>query len=125
MAQLRPEQWKEVGPYLDQALTLPEAERAAWLEAFREKNRTLADLVQTLLDEHRSLAKEHFLEKGPATDHASIVGSKLGPYQIEAPLGSGGIGGSLSRARQPVGPRRGDQSAAVEVFVGPGSAPAV
>jgi serine/threonine protein kinase/tetratricopeptide (TPR) repeat protein len=91
MAQLPPERWNEVSPYLDQALSLPDIERANLVATLREENSSLADLLQTLLNEHRFLVKEQFLEKGPLNELA-IAGQKLGPYQVEELLGSGGMG---------------------------------
>ncbi len=91
MAQLSPEKWKEVNPYLDQALSLPDSERAKFVATLRERNSSLADLLVTLLDDHQSVLKEKFLENGPFSE-PSIVGHKLGPYQVEEQLGSGGMG---------------------------------
>jgi len=91
MEQLPSERWKEVSPYLDQALSLPDNERANLLASLREKNLSLANLLQTLLNEHRSLVKEQFLESGPF-DNLAIAGQKLGPYQVEELVGSGGMG---------------------------------
>jgi len=91
MEQLPPERWKEVSPYLDQALSLPDIERADLVASLREENSLLANLLQTLLNEHLSLVKEQFLEKGPL-DNLAIAGQKLGPYQVEELVGSGGMG---------------------------------
>jgi tetratricopeptide (TPR) repeat protein/predicted Ser/Thr protein kinase len=91
MAQLPPETWKEVSPYLDQALGLPDIERANLVASLREKNSSLANLLQALLDEHLTLVEQSFLEKGALDDH-TISGQKLGPYQVEELLGSGGMG---------------------------------
>lgn len=91
MEPLPSERWKEVSPYLDQALSLSDFERANLVASLREKNSSLANLLQTLLDEHSALVKEEFLEKGPL-DKLSIAGQKLGPYQVEELLGSGGMG---------------------------------
>jgi len=65
MSTLSPERWQEICPYLDQAFSLPENERAAWVESFRTEKPELAGLLQELLEEHRALATEHFLEHGP------------------------------------------------------------
>ena len=50
MSTLTPERWQEISPYLDQVLSLPEEERAAWLESLRENKPGVADLLQKLLD---------------------------------------------------------------------------
>ena len=52
MRTLTPEGWREVSPYLDQVLSLPEDERAPWLESFRAERPDLADLLRDLLEEH-------------------------------------------------------------------------
>ena len=65
MSTLSPERWQAVSPYLDQALEMPEDERAAWLAAFREQNPSLAADLQRLLEEHQSLARKGFLEQDP------------------------------------------------------------
>jgi eukaryotic-like serine/threonine-protein kinase len=91
MPQFAPEKWKEVSPYLDQALSLPDIERANFVASLREQNSPLADLLEALLSEHLSLIKEQFLEQGPL-DGLAIAGQKLGPYQVEELLGSGGMG---------------------------------
>jgi len=55
----------EVSPYLDEALAMPAEERAAGCLAAREQPR-VASMVEALLDEHRLLEEEHFLEHCPA-----------------------------------------------------------
>lgn len=91
MAQFPPEKWKEVDPYLDQALGLSDLKRAEFVATLRKENSPLADLLQTLLNDQTSLIRERFLEDGPF-DEPDIIGQKLGPYQVEELVGRGGMG---------------------------------
>jgi serine/threonine protein kinase len=90
---LNPERWQEIGPHLDQALSLSEGERANWLAAFRAQRPELADLLEKLLEEHRALAEEHFLESEPArpTNEPSLTGETLGAYKLIFRIGEGGM----------------------------------
>jgi serine/threonine-protein kinase len=91
---LTPECWQEISPYLDHVLSLPEAGRAAWLESFRGKSPKLADLLQKLLEEHRAVAQEHFLEVLPLRpkNELSLAGQTIGAYRLISPIGHGGMG---------------------------------
>jgi eukaryotic-like serine/threonine-protein kinase len=91
---LSPDQWQEVSPYLDHALSLPAKERASWLADFRAKNCDLGGLLETLLDEHRELSQESFLEAQPArpTGEPCLAGEILGPYRLLSRIGEGGMG---------------------------------
>jgi hypothetical protein len=64
MPTLSPEEWQVLSPYLDQALAISEDERAAWLSSLDEQNPALVAQLRALLDEHRVLEQEGFLEKG-------------------------------------------------------------
>jgi serine/threonine protein kinase len=91
---LTPERWQEVSPYLDQALSLPDAERPAWIASLRAEKPGLADLLQELLQEHESLARTQFLEN-PLIELASepsLAGQKVGAYTLISPIGQGGMG---------------------------------
>jgi hypothetical protein len=79
MHPLSPERWQEVSPYLDQVLSLPEDERASWLESFRTERPDLANLLQDLLKEHRALARGQFLERSPVSGAAEsfLIGRKI------------------------------------------------
>jgi hypothetical protein len=81
MSTLNPEQWKIVAPYLDQALAMEEQERATWLASFKKKDPELATMVISLLDEHRELADEGFLELNPTAPLSSpgLAGQVIGP----------------------------------------------
>jgi serine/threonine-protein kinase len=94
MSMLSPERWQEISPYLDQALSLSEAERAAWFESFRAEKPELADVLQELLKEHGALAREHFLEQGPMEPAKELFfrGRTIGAYQLISPIGQGGMG---------------------------------
>jgi eukaryotic-like serine/threonine-protein kinase len=94
MSTLTPGQWQEISPYLDHALTLSEEQRAAWLQSFRLEKPDLAAIVQQLLEEHRELADEHFLERMPVrvASGLSILDQKIGPYSLISLIGQGGMG---------------------------------
>jgi hypothetical protein len=62
MAALIPGQWQEISPYLDHALSLPPPERITWLQNLQAETPELIGLLEQLLDEHRALAEEGFLE---------------------------------------------------------------
>ena len=49
MSELNAQQWREVSPYLDHALSLPEADRLSWLESFGANKPELAELLRSLL----------------------------------------------------------------------------
>lgn len=94
MPTLSPERWQEVSPYLDQVLSLPENKRRGWLESFRAQRPDLAGLLQELLEEHRALKQEKFLEQPPLESPVatSLPGQKIGAYTLISPIGEGGMG---------------------------------
>jgi eukaryotic-like serine/threonine-protein kinase len=85
------DRWKAVSPYLDRAMDLSEDERASWLGTLREQDPTLAADVEQLLEDHRVVLEERFLEDvsfGPQ----SLSGCTIGAYRLIAPIGQGGMG---------------------------------
>jgi len=91
---LSPKRWQEISPHLDHVLSLPEEERAAWLESFRGNKPELADLLQKLLEEHRAVAREGFLEAPPLRprNESSLPGQTIGAYTLISRIGQGGMG---------------------------------
>jgi serine/threonine-protein kinase len=94
MAQIDPDRWRIVGPYLDQALELPDAERSGWLVSLEARDRELAAEVRGLLAEHRELAEERFLEDRPMPLPVPVAraGQRVGAYTLLLPIGKGGMG---------------------------------
>jgi serine/threonine-protein kinase len=94
MSKLSDHEWQAVSPYLDHALTLDEKGRAAWLTSLREQNIELADRVQTLLERHRALSDEGFLNDRPIDLPAEpgLAGRRIGAYSLLSPIGQGGMG---------------------------------
>ena len=94
MSTLSPELWREVSPYLDQALSLEGDDRVLWLEDFCASRPELAEVVKKLLEEHDRLAREHFLDCAPAVlgGHNSLAGQTVGAYRLVSPIGQGGMG---------------------------------
>jgi len=94
MRAFSPDQWRVLSPYLDQALDIPPADRAAWLGSIRAQNPALATDLQTLLQEHGALGDEKFLETGASSlpSCAPATGQAIGAYTLESPIGQGGMG---------------------------------
>jgi serine/threonine protein kinase len=124
MSTLNPDQWQAISPYLDQALTMTDDERAAWLSSLSEKDPALVAQLGELLDEHRLLAEEGFLETGrfALPNSTGLAGQTLGPYTLISQIGQGGMG-SVWLARRSDG--RFERQAAVKfvsiALAGPGT----
>jgi len=96
---MEPERWQEIDQLLEAALEQEESQRAAFLEEACAGDETLRQEVETLLVAHDQVGD--FIET-PALEVAarnlaktrtqSLVGQKLGSYQILSLLGSGGMG---------------------------------
>lgn len=86
--------WREISPYLDDALQRDEAARAAWLHELDASHPDIAARVRELLNEHALLTKNQFLSTDTASllHSTSLTGLQLGAYTLTLPLGSGGAG---------------------------------
>jgi serine/threonine protein kinase len=94
MSAVNPDQWRVLSPYLDQALTLSEGDRARWLEALRAENPALASQLEELLEEHEAAEEKRYLEAGPAMFAQShgLAGQTVGAYKLVSLIGQGGMG---------------------------------
>ncbi len=101
MFTLTPDRWQEISPYLDEALSLPDEERAKWLQELQTTKPEIAESLRNLLDEHAEAAQERFLEGRivrPAME-SSLAGQVVGAYTLLSPIGQGGMGSVWLAAR--------------------------
>jgi len=94
MSGLSPDQWKALSPYLDEALAMTDEERSAWLAALRTKSPGLADQLEALFREQRTLSEEGFLEQRPVglPGRLGLAGQRLNTYTLISQIGQGGMG---------------------------------
>jgi serine/threonine-protein kinase len=94
MSTFSSEQWQVLSPYLDQALEMPEEERAEWLAQLYKKDANLAAQLAELLQEHREASDEGFLDHDTLILPGSpgLAGQKFGPYTLLSQIGQGGMG---------------------------------
>lgn len=92
-AGLTPELWRTLSPFLDQLLLLEPIAQQAWLDELRPKDPILAAQLTAMLEEHRALSEERFLESGPEfPEPSATAGQALGAYRLIEPIGIGGMG---------------------------------
>ena len=96
---MTPEQWEEVGRIFDAAAALPPEERSSFLDQACAENSVLRREVQALL-ETEDRARD-FLNGAALEDVAmvlakdeppSLVGKRLGHYELRSLIGTGGMG---------------------------------
>ncbi len=87
---LERDEWALVLRHLDQALELPVAARAGWLEALPALSPHLKTALQELLNDRRAIETAGFLAAGA---EASMLqpGGVLGPWRLLRELGAGGM----------------------------------
>ena len=96
MAPISPERWRALSPYLDQALDVPTAERAAWLAAITARDAGLGSELRAMLAQHDVADTDGFLD-GAVLDprltlNQSLAGQVLGAYRLVSVIGQGGSG---------------------------------
>jgi eukaryotic-like serine/threonine-protein kinase len=84
--------WRVVSSCLDRALEMTADERGAWLASLRTEDPDLASEIAALLEEHRVLSREGFLEDEVLGPEATLAGQKFGAWTLVSPIGQGGMG---------------------------------
>ena len=87
---MNPERWQQVKGVLDQALELTPEERASFLDRACSTDHSLRREVESLLSSD-SEARSSFLAS-EMTRVTLTEGTKLGDYEVQSLLGSGGMG---------------------------------
>jgi len=97
MATIDRRRWLRASVHLDELLDLPEEQRETRLSDLRRDDPATAADVAELLDQHRRLTAERFLESPPpaapgrAAD-ARLSGLTIGAYTLSSRIGQGGMG---------------------------------
>ena len=86
--------WLRASGHLDRLLELPLPERDSCLAALLADDPEAAADVAALLDEHRRLTAEGFLDSAPAIQppEAPLAGVTIGAYTLVSRIGHGGMG---------------------------------
>jgi eukaryotic-like serine/threonine-protein kinase len=85
--------WRELSPLLDRLLDSTAADQASLISDLGARDAALAADLDSLLDEHRRLLAEGFLEPSLRPPlPAPPVGQAVGAYSLRSEIGSGGMG---------------------------------
>lgn len=87
-----PDQWRALSPLLDEALGMTDEERSTWLSRLRSDDPPLVDNLELLLDRHRLLIREGFLDGSVGMpSEPGLAGRPLGAYRLKSQIGQGGM----------------------------------
>ncbi|KQW43413.1 MULTISPECIES: serine/threonine-protein kinase [unclassified Roseateles] len=92
--------WPAINALLDELLTLPPTERAAWVDALSDERARFKDTLRRLLAARGGVETDDFLKQMPPLPHlaraapsdTATAGTRVGPYRLISELGHGGMG---------------------------------
>jgi serine/threonine-protein kinase len=86
--------WLRASRHLDRVLELPAGERGACVDDIRREDPDIATDVEALLEQHRQLSAEGFLDAATPLKpvDASLAGVVIGAYTLKSNIGHGGMG---------------------------------
>jgi eukaryotic-like serine/threonine-protein kinase len=92
MAKVDSNLWRQVSPYLDEALELDPSAREPWLANLENVQPEIARELREWLKLQAAVQGSGFLERSVLSSDDSLIGKNIGAYTIERLLGRGGMG---------------------------------